>query len=959
MFPPDGKITALPDLPGIAEDGLSKLAVARAWLRCWQRSPGIWFSAMPTSWWSVEVRQHRGVFQDMDHVLITRAAKQTFTRMWLPRLLQDFTQQVGGGGTRLLATNLNLEIGGVWRRCPTCKSVHRPIEQLTVCADCQAPGVEAFDPSSDLVFTARRGFYRDPVVHALTSSDPAIMSLIAAEHTAQLNAAQPEDAFSQAENHEIRFQDIDIAWRDIDPREPAIDVLSSTTTMEVGIDIGELSGVALRNMPPGRANYQQRSGRAGRRGNAVATVVAFGSADSHDDHYFTAPDEMIRGSVIDPRLTLENPDIARRHLRAYLLQRYHEARLPTVDPGADPNLFSVLGRVRDFRAGTGVLNRNDFLEWLTENRTELERAADRWLPTELPPADRAALIGEMNSDVIKAVDDAIGFIGVETAQEPPPSAQIPTPADEVPPGEDEETQPVVEDTEFVDPAADKLLDRLLYWGVLPRYAFPTDVAPFYVFNRALSTPYRPKMQFAPSQGLNIALSQYAPNKQIWIKGQQYTSKAIYSPYRNERSDAWKKRKLYFECTRCGHAKTEDYLDSRRNAVVPCEACKSAATFGPAKPWFRPPGFAHPVDRDPVSTPDAPNETAYATRAKLIMSTPAPDNDWVAVGERIRAFPTRRHLLVSNSGPEGDGYHYCTACGRIESVVDPEINLYQPHPRPFLSDEDGPCQGTRVANRVVLGTDFRTDIALFSLPLDAPFRIRPGNDETATALRTVCEALAKAACRILEIESGEILAEYRPALTENGANGLEAEIFIYDTLAGGAGFSPQLAHRGPALFREALEILSKCPAECDASCYRCLRSFRNKLEHRLLDRHLGEQLQRHALFGGYPAYSIDRTAASLRILRDDLVRQFSETFEFQMNVARTLEGRPVTIPILAIRRSSAMETWLALSSPIAPSVPVQDDLRALGTTLHPIVCIDDLLVRHHLPQAIRTFTDAAS
>ena len=131
----------------------------------------------------------------------------------------------------------------------------------------------------------------------------------------------------------------------------------------------------------------------------------------------------------------------------------------------------------------------------------------------------------------------------------------------------------MEDDDFVDPAADKLLDRLLYWGVLPRYAFPTDVAPFYVFNRALSTPYRPKMEFAPSQGLNIALSQYAPNKQIWIKGKQYTSKAIFSPYRHDRRDAWGRRRLYFECSRCGHAKTEDYADDRRNAVVACEACQ--------------------------------------------------------------------------------------------------------------------------------------------------------------------------------------------------------------------------------------------------------------------------------------------------------------------------------------------------------------------------------------------------
>jgi Helicase conserved C-terminal domain len=296
-----------------------------------------------------------------------------------------------------------------WRRCPTCKSVHRSIEALSSCVDCGAPDVEDFNPETDAVFVARRGYYRAPVVEALTQSEPTFISLIAAEHTAQLNAAQVEDVFSQAENHEIRFQDINLAWRDTDAQEPAIDVLSSTTTMEVGIDIGELSGVALRNMPPGRANYQQRAGRAGRRGTAVATVTAFGSADSHDDHYFVSPDEMIRGPVVDPRLTLENADIAQRHLRAYLLQRYHEAKIPDLDPDADPNLFSVLGYVRDFRSGTGVLHREDFRTWLTENREELRSAANRWLPRELSQADRELLIDDMVSDVIRAVDEAIGL----------------------------------------------------------------------------------------------------------------------------------------------------------------------------------------------------------------------------------------------------------------------------------------------------------------------------------------------------------------------------------------------------------------------------------------------------------------------------------------------------------------------------------------------------------------------
>lgn len=948
-------ITSLPNLPGLAETPEAKLAVARAWLRSWARSAsGIWFAAMPPNWWTIEVRTHRsGEFIAMERVLTGRDTKRAFKQEWLRRLLPVFTERLSDGGMRLLAQHLSLDIGGSWQRCTTCKSVHRPIPNVPRCIDCGEQSIVAFDPNTDSVFQARRGFYRDPAAQALDQAEPSILSLIAAEHTAQLNAAQPEDVFSEAEKHEARFQDIDLAWRGYDTREPAIDVLSSTTTMEVGIDIGELSGVALRNMPPARANYQQRAGRAGRRGNAVATVVAFGSSDSHDDHYFIAPDEMIRGPVADPRLTLENPDIARRHLRAYLLQRYHQARVPEINPDADPNLFSVLGSVREFRLGSGVLHREDFRQWMTDNRDELREAAERWLPAELSPADRSALIDHMIEDACREVDRAIGYARSEDPTNPD---EQPIANAESPPTEDGGTEiedDVPEDeTDIADPAADKLLDRLLYWGVLPRYAFPTDVAPFYVFNVAQSTPFAPKMEFAPSQGLNVALSQYAPNKQIWIKGKQYTSKAIFSPYRNERRDSWTRRKLYFECTRCGHAKTEEFAQTRQNITIDCEACRAANTFGPSKPWFRPPGFAHPIDKHPVTTPDAPNETAYATRAKLIMSTPAPDTGWVETGTRIRAFPTREKLLVSNSGPDGDGYNYCVACGRIETATDPEIILSQPHSRPYPTDEEGLCPG-RVSRHVVLGTDFITDIALFSLTLDDPFCVYPGNNETESALRTVSEAVAKAAGRLLQIESGEILAEFRPALTDDGAIGKEVEIFVYDTLAGGAGFSPQLAYRTRELFHEALNILQHCPADCDSSCYRCLRSFRNKLEHRLLDRKVGGQLLRHALNGGYTPYPAERLQSSSEILCHDLARQFPD-FAVTMNEARGTGSDQSQVPIVMRRRIGGQEYWLALNSPIAPNFP---DAAALPTLAAAVganfLCVDDLIVRKNLPAAIRS------
>ena len=230
---------------------------------------------------------------------------------------------------------------------------------------------------------ARKGYYRSSTIEARRAPPTPPMALIAAEHTAQLNTAQAEEVFSKAEEHELLFQDVDLGADDAGRERPAIDVLSCTTTMEVGIDIGTLSGVSLRNMPPARANYQQRAGRAGRRGNAVATVTAFGSADSHDEHYFTHPDQMIRGPVDDPQLTLDNREIVRRHVTAYLLQRYHQARLPEIDPEEQPHLFAVLGKVSEFKNPTSVLNRADFERWLRTDPAKLRADVDAWLPAEL------------------------------------------------------------------------------------------------------------------------------------------------------------------------------------------------------------------------------------------------------------------------------------------------------------------------------------------------------------------------------------------------------------------------------------------------------------------------------------------------------------------------------------------------------------------------------------------------
>jgi hypothetical protein len=409
----------LPDIDGIATNPDQKEALVREWLNIWSRREGIWFGDMDQGWWGNSVRPHSGKFRQIDqNILDSKKARQIFKGEWVERLTQWFCEVVSGGDYRLKADSLRLKIGGDWAYCDACRTTQRPFPELGRCTRCGLEGsVQEIDPDNDGVFSSRKRYYRQDTVRAV-ENDEAPVSLIAAEHTAQINSTEYDEVFSRAEEFELLFQDINIGSVDDDEldfggsgaegKQAAIDVLSCTTTMEVGIDIGSLSGVALRNIPPSRANYQQRAGRAGRRGNALATVVAYGNSDSHDNHFFRNPDDMIRGDVSDPVVTLDNKEIAIRHVRAYLLQRYHRDRLPAIPDEDQPNnLFEVLGSVEAFKQPDSALNREDFESWLYENQSELREEVDDWLPTEIEESDRESLLDHLAEETLEGIEEAI------------------------------------------------------------------------------------------------------------------------------------------------------------------------------------------------------------------------------------------------------------------------------------------------------------------------------------------------------------------------------------------------------------------------------------------------------------------------------------------------------------------------------------------------------------------------
>ena len=937
-------LEALPTIRGVAETEPAKLALARLWLGQWA-SPGIWFPSMDLNWYQARrgVRPHSGTFNEINRWLGQREARNAFSTRWLacppPYVLRaESTAEVRS----LRRANVSLDISGVWGYCQACRTTQRPFPESDRCVKCRRKAVETIDPDTDPVFSRAEGVLPGKLGGSLWPTHrPVRWHIVAAEHTAQLNAAQADEVFSKAEEHELLFQDVDLSIGG--PGEQpgtAIDVLSCTTTMEVGIDIGTLSGVALRNMPPSRASYQQRAGRAGRRGNAVATVVAFGSSDSHDEHYFAEPDAMIRGPVVDPVLTLDNAEIARRHVTAYLLQRYHQVRLPDIKPEDQPQLFEVLGEVHDFVGAESPLNRADFEQWLSENSGTLANEVDAWLPRELPDAERTAVLSRLTEDTLTAIDSALAAGSDEGA----------------PGGDGQDDDAVIADgaseegEERGSPRrnADKLLDRLLYKGVLPRYAFPTDVVSFYVFDRERSTPFRPEYRYAPSQGLPAALTQYAPGKEVWIGGKLWTSGALFSPMSSDRYQAWQGRRLYFECAVCHYARTEKHDQGEVGRTRDCPACGSEDKFGPGRNWLRPPGFAHPHFRQESTSLEDMPPRSYATRAKLV--TGGPDAAaWTTVTGRIREHYDRTHLLVTNTGPRQRGYTYCTRCGMIEPTSVPTGTIAGPHPKPYPDPKEPDCPGSASTRRLVLGTDFISDVLLISLRVEPPLTLRPGLLGSDVALRTLSEAFTIAATRALEIEPAELQAEYRPALTEAGHEGLEAEIYLYDTLAGGARFARRVKDLDQGLFDTAIDLLEGCPGCCERSCYRCLRSFGNRFEHNLLDRRLGASLLRYLVRNQEPALDPARIDQAADLLFEDLVRQGLTFTELERNAQIDIPGiGPLIAPILA--RSGNQEVIIGIHGPLTPGQASDASLQAAMDRGVPVILADEIVVSHNLPRA---------
>lgn len=314
-----------------------------------------------------------------------------------------------------------------------------------------------------------------------------IESIVVKEHTAQLDRKKAKQYQQDFKNKKIN-------------------ILSCSTTFEMGIDIGNLETVFMRNVPPSPANYVQRAGRAGRRKDSAAYILTYCGTGSHDYTYFCSPEKMISGVIKPPYFNVVNHKIIVRHLMATCLGFFFRLH---------PDYFSSIDELVFGKA------LEEFKSYISSH-----------------PSDLNTYINEkiLPGDVYREYHNFKWFDEIEGNDEKMEHfvSAIKSIAEEY---EKAKKEAVTEENykeadyyqrQIENLHKEKVIDSLSKYCVIPKYGFPVDVVELQIYKEGILDN-----SYDLSRDLKIAISEYAPDSEIIVDGKKYTSKYISLPKTGE------------------------------------------------------------------------------------------------------------------------------------------------------------------------------------------------------------------------------------------------------------------------------------------------------------------------------------------------------------------------------------------------------------------------------------------
>lgn len=594
--------------------------------------------------------------------------------------------------------------------------------------------------------------------------------------------------------HTARWTSTEAARIQADFARGTVNALSCSTTVELGVDVGDLQAVVLRTMPPTTADYVRRAGRAGRRTDSAALVLTYAQRRSHDLTRFAEPETMIAGEMRVPTVPLDNERIDRRHAHSVALAAFFRAvadeeRTAWDEVGdfflapspAPPGWESPVEKLRHYLRSLPDGVRTSLRAVLPEPvQREIGVADDDWVDVLLERVETARAILQQDVDAVDARRRA-----AEAAQNHGEAGRY----EEV----------------LADLRSRPLLNHLAAHDVLPEYGFPGDTVEMRTdFGRDEAGK-----ALELTRDLSTAISEYAPGGQVIAGGMRWTSGGV---YRMPGKDLVSRK--YAVCAQCGH-----YQQHPTSLSDACPACATVYDRAPATYVVPAYGFVALAPEKQGAT-QAPQRSRSA--ATYIVEAHAD------IAEVSRRFPTgarvtvrtgaRGEFVVINEGKGKARFRICRTCGYGTSVASNSAAKIKPKPHEHLL-RDTECRGA--AEVLALAHSYRTDF--LELHLDSP-------TITGTApLRSLTYALLEGAATDLEISRDDI-----DGVVHRGTGGHQS-VVLFDTTPGGAGNALRIADDLEEVVHAAARRMLACECGRETSCYGCLRTYRNERFHEELSR----------------------------------------------------------------------------------------------------------------------------